>query len=650
MKSERFFIQRLLLLAFTTVWVASANAIKVANDDGVTINYQIQGDNAIVISGERYVGDISIPASITYNDVTYSVTSIGDQAFYSCRNLTSVQLPSSITSIGDEAFYSCEKLTSINLPEGLETIGVDAFCNCEKLESIYIPKTVSVIRGMMIVNGIKFGYNNPFTGNDGMTSIIVDPDNTTFDSRDNCNAIIRTATNTLVAGCQNTTIPNSVTRIENKAFYQCGSLKSIEIPSSVTSIGDDVFETCWALSSINIPGSVTTIGENAFYFCTNLSSVILSEGLESIGADAFYYCKKLESIYIPKTVSSIGMGVTGPFSGNDGMTSIIVDPGNTTFDSRDNCNAIIRTATNTLVAGCHTTTIPNSVARIGNSAFYQCGTLQSVEIPSSVTRIGDCAFEGCHILSSIQIPESVTTIGNQAFANCESLTSVTLTEGLETIGDAAFDGCQKLESIFIPSTVSSINPGTSLTGAFSGNNGMLSMVVSPDNPTYDSRDNCNAIIRTATNTLVAGCQATQIPTSVKRIGKTAFYFCSTLKSIEIPSSVTSIDEYAFAYCSGLTEVKSYIQEPFQINENVFESIGNDAILYVPQGTKDAYQQSVGWEGFKDIIELNNDLINSIEAGANQINGELYNLQGARMKQKPVRRGIYLHQGKKVMVK
>lgn len=191
-------MHRLLLLAFTTVWVASANAIEVANDDGVSINYQIQGDNAIVISGgKRYVGDISIPASITYNDVTYRVSSIGDQAFYSCRNLTSVQLPSSITSIGDEAFYSCEKLTSINLPEGLETIGVDAFCNCEKLESIYIPKTVSVIRGMIIVNGIKFGYNNPFTGNDGMTSIIVDPDNTTFDSRDNCNAIIRTATNAL---------------------------------------------------------------------------------------------------------------------------------------------------------------------------------------------------------------------------------------------------------------------------------------------------------------------------------------------------------------------------------------------------------------------------------------------------------------------
>ena len=257
--------------------------------------------------------DVVIPA--IYNNK--SVTSIGYEAFIGCESLTNITIPNSVTSIETYAFAVCSSLTSITIPNSLTSIGLGAFAGCSSL-----------------------------------TSIKVDENNKVYDSRNNCNAIIETSTNTLILGCQNTIIPNSVTSIDSHAFSGCSSLTSITIPDSVTSIGGSVF-----------------------YGCSSL-------------------------------------------------TSIKVDENNKVYDSRNNCNAIIETATNTLVIGCQNTIIPNSVTSIGVVAFYGCTSLTSITIPNSVTSIETYAFYGCSSLTSITIPDSVTSIGDGAFYLCSSLTTV----------------------------------------------------------------------------------------------------------------------------------------------------------------------------------------------------------------------------------
>ena len=219
--------------------------------------------------------EIHIPSQIQYGKYTYDVDCIGDSAFYGCKGLTSITIPNTVTSIGAEAFTYCYCLTSITIPSSVTSIGDCAFAYCKGLTSITIPNSVTSIVG------------GAFVWCKGITSIIVEKGNGTYDSRNNCNAIIETAKNTLIAGCKNTTIPNSVTSIGDYAFADCSGLTSITIPTSVTSIGDCAFYGCDGLTSITIPDSVTSIGDGAFEWCSALKSVKIPKTLTEIGEDAF---------------------------------------------------------------------------------------------------------------------------------------------------------------------------------------------------------------------------------------------------------------------------------------------------------------------------------------------------------------------------
>ena len=199
-----------------------------------------------------------------------------------------------------------------------------------------------------------------------------------------------------------------------------GESVDVVIPTTVREIADHAFSNV-KIETVKIPDSVTIIDGRAFFDCSNLTNVTIGNSVTSIGDWAFSKCKSLTSIIIPDSVTSIGAGA---FFECSSLTSIVVDENNSKYDSRNNCNAIIENSSNTLIFGCKNTTIPDGVTSIGVGAFFGCSNLTSITIPDSVTSIGEDAFYGCISLTNITIPDSVTSIGEQAFLYCSSLTSI----------------------------------------------------------------------------------------------------------------------------------------------------------------------------------------------------------------------------------
>lgn len=455
-------------LVFALDFTVDGMYFKVINDDEVAIaNYY---------GTVEYVGDIVIPETVVYDGVTYCVTAIADNTFYYQDRLTSVNTGHSVKSIGKYAFDQCDMLTSIYLGSAVEQIHEMAIMNCNQL-----------------------------------LSIRVHPDNPTFDSREDCNAIIESASNTLVRACMGSTIPASVTAI-GTCGYAGLNMKEMEIPASVVEIGDNAFRWCDSLervtilgpveiigeaafsynprlASINLPSTVKSIGREAFQYsaltsihfpdqltiieervldgcdkltevtlgnhvtairdfavqsCRSLTHITLPSSLKSIGWDAFagdskltgvifpdsleflgesaFYGCDLRSVVIPKSVTSIG---TDAVAYNRTLSSIVVEEGNQVYDSRDNCNAIIETATNMLIEACMYTVIPNTVTTIGYNGFAHCIGLTSVTIPESVKTIENYGFRNCSYLYTVIIPKSVTSIGMGAFSGCRRLNSTT---------------------------------------------------------------------------------------------------------------------------------------------------------------------------------------------------------------------------------
>ena len=403
----------------------------------------------------EYTGSVVIPESVSYDDNIYSVTSIGRYAFRDCSGLRSISIPNSVTSIGYIAFEGCSGLTSVTIPNSVTAIDRRAFGNCTSLTSVTIPNSVTSIgssafegcsglTSVTIPNSVARIGGGVFSGCIGLTVIKVESDNRVYDSRDNCNAVIETSTNTLIVGCKNTTIPNSVTSIGDEAFFgrtglisitipnsvtsigslafcdcsgltevtipnsvasieyaafqACSGLRSITIPNSLTSIGDQVFCDCSGLTEVTMGNSVTSIGDDAFSRSSALTSITIPNSVTSIGSYAFSGCSGLTSVTIPNSVTSIGISA---FEGCSGLAEIKVELGNRMYDSRDNCNAIIETSTNTLIVGCQNTTIPSLVTTIGNRAFKECTSLTTIIISNSVTLICRDAFDGCTGLSEI---------------------------------------------------------------------------------------------------------------------------------------------------------------------------------------------------------------------------------------------------------
>ena len=464
---------------------------------------------------EGHEEDVTWVLKNTSHNYTLTISGTGAMAdydnpskrpWYSYANgIETIVIEDGVTTIGKFAFFYCSGLTAVTIPACVKSIGYDAFAGCSNL-----------------------------------ATMTVEAGNKVYDSRNNCNAIIEKETNTLIAGCKNTKIPDDVTGIGEDAFVGCDGLTTVTIPAGVTYIGKDAFYDCTAVTDVDcyadpekltwnedycddfkkdgstiihvadadswytkfgsvvhgifrdpstVPFSwnydagtktltfsgteaipsyndpderpwidyvsevenivinegVRGIGNYAFNYCSGLTTITIPASVMSIGKYAFNYCDGLTTITIPASVTSIGYGA---FAGCSNLATMTVDAGNTKYDSRNGCNAIIEQESNTLIAGCKNTIIPDDVTNIDNNAFEDCISLTTVTIPAGVTSIGDHAFQGCSGLTTVTIPAGVTSIGVDAFSGCSGLTTVTIGSGVTFIGVDAFFNCTAVTDVY----------------------------------------------------------------------------------------------------------------------------------------------------------------------------------------------------------
>ena len=389
----------ILTIAFLSSMLMYANAFAAATGrcgDSITWTLDDSGNLTLSGSGEMWNNGYDDSPFKDYEirkaTVEYGITSIGESAFLGCRGMTELTLPNSVTSIGGNAFEGCSGLTELTLPNSVTSIGDGAFRGCSGLTELTLPNSVTSIgesafsgcsglTELTLPNSVTSIGNYAFSDCSGLEKITVDRGNKRYDSWGNCNSIIDTETNTLIVGCKNSVIPNSV-----------------------TSIGDGAFRGCSGLTELTLPNSVMSIGDCAFYGCSGLTELILPNSVRSIGDIAFTYCSGLEKI--------------------------TVESGNSCYDSRDNCNSIIDTEFNTLIVGCKNSVIPNSVTSIGYYAFYGCSGLTGLTLPDSVASIGDGAFICCSDLSKItSLAEIPPMCGFKVFngvnkTNCELIVPI----------------------------------------------------------------------------------------------------------------------------------------------------------------------------------------------------------------------------------
>lgn len=540
---NKFFL--ILIVAFCSygkiyadsIFVDSGIAYKIISEDSVNV---VQRTDNKCNTQTFKDSLLNIPANIEHQGKSYIVKCIDKKAFAEWTGIKKVVINEGIEEIHDYSFMGCANLKAISIPSSVRSLGNSLFIYCISLDSI-----------------------------------IIDKQNPTFDSRDGCNAIIRTADNTLLYGCKSTDIPSSVETIDTYAYNGC-MIKEADIPTGVKRINRAAFFDCPILEEIHISSSVEEIEEEAFRICPNI-------------------------------------------------VSITVDEKNKDYDSREDCNAIIDKWQEELIVGCSTTHIPTGILAIGKFAFRNCINLHSITIPEGVGYIEDAAFMDCPNLKEVILPSSLIWIeGGTNFGNCISLDSIYIPQNVERIPNSIFKGCISLQKIvvdkrnkvydsrqncnaiivsegnylsvgckgsvivdgikyignnsFYQSGITSVHIPASVehidSAAFYKSKYLSSITVDRNNARYKS-EGSNSIVEKESNKMILACHTTNIlpcvtaigcyayvntpsilvlPEGIESIGYGAFLECKDLHAIVIPASVTKIDNYAFFDCLNLSSV------------------------------------------------------------------------------------------------
>jgi hypothetical protein len=509
---------------------------------------------AVTSLGEVFRGNTTITS---FEELQYftGLTSISDDAFRDCSNLTgSLYIPNAVISIGNRAFYGCSGFTGdLTISNSVTSIGNYAFYGCSGFNG-----------GLTIPNSVTSIGTSAFFGCNGFTGSL--------------------------------TLPNSVTSIGEWAFYNCsGFTGGLTIPNSITSIGTHAFYNCSGFTGgLTIPNSVTSIGFGAFYECRGFTgSLTIPNSVSSIESYAFCRCNGFTSMTVlPETPPTLGQYA---FSGISQSIPVYVPCGSLeAYQAADGWSGF----TNYQGLDCPEEDVivfadPNVKAIcVANWDTNGSGEL-SYEEAAAVTDLGLAFSENATITSfeELQYFTGLASIGENEFVNCVNLTSLKIPNSVTSIGGWAFSSSGLL-SITIPSSVTYIHEA-----AFRASSQIQQYIVESGNTVYDSRENCNAIIHTSSNKLIAACDNTSIPNSVASIGKYVFGWCFGLTSVTIPGSVTSIGNYAFCYCSDLTSMTVLAETPPTLGVDVFVGVPNSISVNVLCGSLEAYQTADGWSEF-----------------------------------------------------
>lgn len=501
------------------------------------------------------------------------------------------------------------QITIPSVAKGFAVIGIGgtAFWCCDGITKVVVP------------NSVKYIEEQAFVGCSKLSAVTLP-------------VVMNYIGDEAFMGCETLSdieIPEGVKRL-SATFYGCTNLSKVQLPSTLAELAGGgsewlvihgVFQNCEKLSTVILPPSLTSIGTNSFSGCKNLMSINIPDGVTSIGSGAFYDCTSLENVILPPTLTHIagykGLISSGAFEGSGiksinipasvteigmkafascpNLGSIAVDKQNTVYDSRENCNAIILTDGDSLIVGCKNTFIPSTVKKLAVWSFFGVSGLRQIVIPKNVVSVRGNAFSNLTTEEEFLIP---------AIANCSNLERIIVEEG---------------------------------------------------NPVYDSREDCNAIIETATKKLVIGTSNSTMPNSVTVLGclsicngrssdftipkhiknlepgvfgdgffvqspvtgvafeegtmeipVRALYENGTLTKLTLPSTITAIGDSAFVGCYGLTTIISHIKNPRPLGYTVFDRrtlFNEDVTLYVPKGSKELYEHQDVWSYFQNIVEM-----------------------------------------------
>ena len=579
---------------FTNIQAIPTNDIA-SGTCGDNLTWRLTEDGELIIEGTGAMYDFSSDSAPWYEyresikavTINEGATSIGDYAFYECRSLTAINIPEGVTSIGEYVFCGCN-LICIRIPASVKSIGEAAFANSGEVEEI-----------------------------------IVASGNINYDSRDNCNAIIETSSGQLVAGCVSTIIPEGV-----------------------TSIGYGAFVAIKGWSSIVIPESVTIMGHYAFYdFHHSLTSITCeAKTPPTIHGSSFFHVELNIPVYVP--AASVNAYKSAQYWNNFTNFQAIPTTDIASGTCGDNLTWRLTEEYELIIEGTGAMYDYSS----DNSPWYEYSeSIKAVTIKEGVTSIGDCAFYGCSSFSSVALPDGITWIGMHAFKNCSSLTSIKIPNGeIEICVDAFLgtgwynaqedgwlylsnwflgykgiiptntdlvikegtkgivrqlfssnDSRNNIKSVTIPSSVIHI-----CSGSFHMCDGLVSLKVADANSYYDSRNNCNAVIRTSDNVLIQGCPVSIIPEDVTSIGTFSFAGLKTLTSIDIPESVKSLELFAFSLCNNLKSITCHAQTPPICGADPFLGISvSEIALYVPAVSLSNYKQANVWKSFTNILPI-----------------------------------------------
>ena len=467
------------------------------------------------------------------------LSSIGSGAFFCCEYLNSIEIPESVTSIGDNAFMVCTSLSRLEIPESVTSIGDNAFARCMSLNRLEIPA------GVRSIGRNVFAFTNIQEG------VFVAPDNPAYRSDER--GVLFTEDGTVLLYCPPSvegsyTVPDTVRTISEFAFESCHGLTAVTIPEGVTDIGDGAFDGC-EIAEVTLPASLRSLGKDAFGEGYYAPAFFVADGNSVYASDsngALFNADRTELLRVP-----------GSYKGAYQIPETVAVIGESAFyDCYDLTAVTIPDGVGSIgghaFSGCwnlSAVTIPDSVSTVGDYAFYGCSSLSVVTIPDRVGSIGDCTFFDCYSLTAVTIPDGVGSIGDSAFSGCCNLTAVTIPDSVSTIGDYAFSGCS-LTTVTIPGSVRSLGSGA-FDGAVSAG-----FSVDPDNPAYSS-DARGALFNKDQTVLLCiprSLEAYSVPETVTEIADAAFSGCWQLRTVTIPEGVTGIGDDAFSNCSELVEL------------------------------------------------------------------------------------------------